>query len=104
MASALPYALHRIPRPEASTIARYPELTPSARYVIGLPGSLPCCLSEDGRLCGHGTTRAVLQALPDGTWRLLPICESCLAQADATVMLCKFPEDGDGERAAGRQR
>ncbi|NTU82157.1 MAG: hypothetical protein HGA45_22730 [Chloroflexales bacterium] len=99
MAPELPHILGH-----TSSIARYPELALSATGVIGLPGSLPCCRSQDGRLCGHGTTRAVLQALPDGTWRLLPLCEACLAQADPTTVPCHLPEDRDGERAADRQR
>lgn len=99
MASALCSLLHR---PEASTITRYPELTLRTLWVIGLPGSLPCCASQHGRLCGHGTTRAVLQPLPDGTWRLLPLCDACLAQAMLTVVPCTLLEEPDGERAAGR--
>lgn len=100
MASALCSLSHR----PASTITRYPELTLAAVWVIGLPGSLRCCTCRDGRLCGHGTTRAVLQPLPDGTWRLLPLCDACLAQADPTLVPCHLPEDRDGERAASRQR
>jgi hypothetical protein len=90
-------------RPEARTIRRYPELTLSAVWVIGLPGSLPCCSNQHGRLCGQGTTRAVLQPLPDGTWRLLPLCATCLAQTDLTVVSCNVPEDRDGERPVPRQ-
>jgi hypothetical protein len=61
-------------------ITHYRELARDARLgvTMALTRSLPCCLSSGGRLCGRGATVGYMVPQANGTWIVMPICETCV--------------------------
>lgn len=74
------------------TIARLleVEINPVASTTIPLVVPTPCCVQTNGRICGRGTTTAIVTYNPNGTWLLIPICPACMH--DIGVVYGHLPE------------
>jgi hypothetical protein len=70
-------------KPNGDTlIAHYSEVTCGTGIgaPIALNRSMPCCITKGRRLCGRGATMGGVTPNADGTWTLIPICETCLKE------------------------